>query len=93
MEPIPGRQPCNGALQVIHTMLHLRQRTIGFFAGAVPQRIDTLSCPESIRFASSRIIQNVPTKNGAPWLQTLPISHGGPWKGSEVCYAGIMIEE
>jgi hypothetical protein len=45
------RQHPDGALQIIHMLLHLRQRTINFLAGAVPQRVDARSCPESNGFS------------------------------------------
>ena len=45
------RQHADGALQMIHMLLHLRQRTINLFAGAVPQRMDARTGPESNRFS------------------------------------------
>ena len=52
----PGRQPRDGALQVIHTILCLQQR-IDYLVGAMPPRMDTRSCQESNGPASSQITQ------------------------------------
>jgi hypothetical protein len=46
-----SRPHADSALQIIHMVLHLRQRTINLFAGAVPQRMDARSGPESNRFS------------------------------------------
>jgi hypothetical protein len=41
------RQHADSALQIIHILLHLGQRTINLLAGAVPQRMDARAGPES----------------------------------------------
>jgi hypothetical protein len=47
-----ARRPhADRALQIIHMLLHLRQRTINLLAGAVPQRMDARSRPESNGFS------------------------------------------
>jgi hypothetical protein len=45
------RQHRDGTLQFIHMLLHLCQRTINLLAGAVPQRMDARSRPESNGFS------------------------------------------
>lgn len=41
----------DGALQIVHMLLHLRQRTVNFLTRTMPQRMDTVTGPKSYGFS------------------------------------------